>query len=149
MRILFLSLLLFVQTAIYAQLEMHVIGLEHYSGFTNKKTQVKIKTYEDGKLVNNFHAGIEYHGQSSKLHPKKSYDFELRDESGNEIKKALFGMQAGDDFVLNSLAYDGSYIRNTLVFECWKKWAIGHPIIVISIYILMENTKDCICYVRK
>ncbi len=127
MRIFLLSLLLFVQTAIYAQLEMHVFGLEQYSDFMNKKTQVKIKTYENGKLINNLHAGIEYHGQSSKLHPKKNYDFELRDEAGNEIKKALFGMQAGDDFILNSLAYDGSYIRNALVFECWEKMGYWSP----------------------
>ncbi|NOQ72283.1 MAG: hypothetical protein GQ574_09795 [Crocinitomix sp.] len=98
-----------------------------YGPFSKKKGTVQFQTFENGEFLNQFNAGIEYHGQSSRRHPKKNFDFEIRDQAGEAIKTAIFGMKPGDDFVLNSMAFDGSYIRNALIFECWKKMGYWSP----------------------
>ncbi|MFT5821171.1 MAG: hypothetical protein ACI8ZM_002420, partial [Crocinitomix sp.] len=102
-------------------------GLGLYTSFINKKETVQIQTFENGEFLNQFIAGIEHHGQSSRRHPKKNFDFEIRNEEGEAIKTAIFGMKPGDDFVINSLAFDGSYIRNALIFESWKKMGYWSP----------------------
>ncbi len=71
--------------------------------------------------------GIELQGKSSRLHPKKNYEFEFRTNDNSETNKSIFGMEPGDDYVLISMAYDGSYMRNALVFELWRQLGYWSP----------------------
>ncbi len=74
-----------------------------------------------------FHAGrieIEQRGESSADFPKKSYDFELQDEDGNDTSIAICGLPKENDWILQGPYADKSQIRNAFMYELGRK--TGH-----------------------
>ncbi|MGD2033893.1 MAG: CotH kinase family protein [Bacteroidales bacterium] len=59
---------------------------------------------------------IEVRGESSASFPKRSYDFDLRDEFGNDTNVALLGMPRESDWVLFGPWADKSQFRNPLIY---------------------------------
>jgi len=95
--------------------------------------------------------GIETRGQSSQQFPKKSYAFETRDATGENLDVALLGMPSDNDWVLYAPYSDKSMLRNEVSF------ATGHAMgnycsrqiyceVVVNndykgVYVLMEKIK--------
>jgi hypothetical protein len=65
--------------------------------------------------------GIEIRGQSSMMFPKKSYAFETRDETGENLNVSLLGMPPENDWALYAPYTDKSMLRNIVSFELGRK----------------------------
>lgn len=65
----------------------------------------------------------EFHirGISSRSYFKDSYKLNLLDKEENKNKISLLGMRKDDDWILRSLAGDGSKIREKLATDLWNK----------------------------
>jgi hypothetical protein len=102
---------------------------------------------------NNFEGqiGIEIRGQSSQMFPKKSYGFEIRNASGDDLDVSLLGMPEESDWVLYAPYSDKSMLRNFITFYMGSKldqycsrMAYCEVILneeYIGVYILMEKIK--------
>lgn len=61
--------------------------------------------------------GIEMRGQSSQyFYPKKSYSFETRDASGENLNVSILGMPEENDWILYAPYGDKSMLRNVVTF---------------------------------
>jgi hypothetical protein len=60
---------------------------------------------------------IEVRGSSSSLLDKKQYAFTPYDELGEKINVSLLDMPKENDWILNGLAYDASYIRDFISYK--------------------------------
>jgi hypothetical protein len=71
--------------------------------------------------------GIKLRGRSSSGFPKKSYGFELFDESGQEADVEVLGMPAGSDWALvGCYDFDRAFMRNAWIYEMSRqagRWA--------------------------
>lgn len=65
----------------------------------------------DGKV------GIEIHGSSSQMFPKKTYSMELWDDAGNKLDLPIMGLGAGSDWILDASYHDKSLLRNALTYK--------------------------------
>lgn len=61
-------------------------------------------------------AGIEIHGQSSQMFPKKSYGIELRNAGGDELEISLLGMPGESDWILYAPYSDKTMLRNAVTY---------------------------------
>jgi hypothetical protein len=61
--------------------------------------------------------GIEIRGQSTQMFPKKSYAFETRDNTGENLDVSLLGMPAENDWILYAPYTDKSMLRNVVTFD--------------------------------
>lgn len=61
--------------------------------------------------------GIEIRGQSTQMFPKKSYAFETRDNSGENLNVSLLGMPQENDWILYAPYTDKSMLRNVVTFD--------------------------------
>lgn len=68
--------------------------------------------------------GIELRGNSSQGMPKKSYNFETRDEEGEDEEVALMQLPKGSDFALAANFSDKTLMRNALAYETFRQ--LGH-----------------------
>ncbi|MFN0175631.1 MAG: CotH kinase family protein [Saprospiraceae bacterium] len=68
--------------------------------------------------------GIELRGNSSQWMPKKSYNFETRDDVGEDKDVELLRLPAGSDFVLAANFSDKTLMRNALAYETFRQ--LGH-----------------------
>ncbi|MEP0368360.1 MAG: CotH kinase family protein [Cyclobacteriaceae bacterium] len=65
---------------------------------------------------------IEFRGSSSQELPKKPYGFTTYDETNSEKENAeLLGMPKENDWILNSLAFDPSLIRDYITYNLSRK----------------------------
>ncbi len=96
--------------------------------------------------------GIEYRGQSSQYYfPKKSYGFETRDETGENLNVRLLDMPKENDWILYAPYSDKSLMRNVLSFEMAKSLDVyssrtAYCQLYVNnqyegIYVLMEKIK--------
>lgn len=94
--------------------------------------------------------GIELRGQSSQaLFPMKSFDIELRDTLGMELKRSLLGMPAESDWILYAPYTDKTLMRNFLAYTLTAqmgRWASRCRYVEVivnnvyqGIYVLMEK----------
>jgi hypothetical protein len=60
---------------------------------------------------------IEVRGSSSALLDKKQYAFTPYDEIGDKVNVSLLDMPKENDWILNGLAYDASYIRDYISYK--------------------------------
>jgi len=61
--------------------------------------------------------GIETRGHSTQMFPKKSYGFETRDISGEDVNVSILGMPAESDWILYAPYTDKSMLRNFVTFD--------------------------------
>ena len=96
--------------------------------------------------------GIELRGSSSQMFNKKPYGFETRqDDNVTNNNVSLLGMPAENDWILNSLAYDQTGIRDVLSYELSNRLGqyasrSAYCEVVINgnykgLYVLMEKIK--------
>jgi len=116
-----------------------------------------IRNYEtdqnnDEYLNYNGRIGIEKRGSSSQLLDKKPYGLTtLKADNVSNNNVSLLGMPKENDWVLNSLAYDASLIRDFLSYEIYKNTgnyaarAVYCEVIINGdykgLYLLMEKLK--------
>ncbi len=60
---------------------------------------------------------IEFRGSSSSLLDKKQYAFTPYDSAGEKINKGFLDMPKENDWILNGLAYDPSYVRDFISYR--------------------------------
>jgi len=72
-------------------------------------------------------AGIELRGQSTQMFPKKSYGFETREISGQDLKVSLMGMPEESDWVLYAPYSDKSMLRNAVTYHLGRKMGRWQP----------------------
>ncbi len=99
----------------------------------------------------NDHIGIEIRGNSSTMFQKKSYGFELWDNTGVEITEPLLGMPSESDWVLSASYSDKSLLNNPLTFDLGQRmgryaprWCHVEVILngaYLGVYALMEKIK--------
>jgi hypothetical protein len=104
-----------------------------------------------GYLNYNGHIGIELRGSSSQTLPKKPYGFTTNTTVAPDNNVSLLGMPEENDWVLNSISFDASLIRNYLSYDLSR--SIGNYAargvyceVIINgdykgLYILMEKIK--------
>lgn len=95
--------------------------------------------------------GIELHGETTLELPKKSYDFEFRDDQGDDRERALLGLPAGSDWTLKGCGRDETCLRDALVFALTRdsgRYAPRTRFIELylnaeyrGIYVLMEKVR--------
>ncbi|MBC7776490.1 MAG: CotH kinase family protein, partial [Phycisphaerae bacterium] len=68
--------------------------------------------------------GIELRGNSSQGMPKKSYNFETRNDAGEDKELKLLQLPKGSDFVLSANFSDKTLMRNALAYETFRQ--LGH-----------------------
>lgn len=68
--------------------------------------------------------GIELRGNSSQGMPKKSYNLETRDSTGEDDGVKLMRLPKGSDFVLSANFSDKTLMRNALAYETFRQF--GH-----------------------
>ena len=61
--------------------------------------------------------GIEIRGSSSQMFPKKQYNFETRDNFGNNNEVTFFNMAYDNDWVLYAPYSDKSLLRNMMAYQ--------------------------------
>lgn len=83
-------------------------------------------TNSGSDAFNNFigNIAIEIRGSSSQSFPKKSYGFELQDDSGEGINSTLLDMPSEEDWILYAPYSDKTLIRNVLTFTLGA--SLGH-----------------------
>ena len=100
----------------------------------------------DGKV------GIEIRGNSTRFFAeKKSYNFETRDDSGENLNVSILGLPSENDWVLRASYFDHTFIRNPLAGYMSRHtgyWApkTKHVEVMLNgeyqgIYILIEDIK--------
>jgi subtilisin-like proprotein convertase family protein len=97
------------------------------------------------------HIGIEIRGNSSTMFQKKSYGFELWDNTGDEITEPLLGMPSESDWILSASYSDKSLLNNPLTFDLaqrmgryaprWRHVEVLLNGAYIGVYALMEKIK--------
>jgi hypothetical protein len=90
--------------------------INHGSGIMNQSTDT---TYEYNGFI-----GIEIRGHFSTTFPQKSYGFETRDSSGNNLNVSLLGMPKENDWILIPNYNDKSFARNVISFDLFRN--MGH-----------------------
>lgn len=60
---------------------------------------------------------VEWQGFTGPFYPKKNYDFDLVDNSGNEIDTSLLDLPAENDWILKAEYLDNSLLNNTVAYE--------------------------------
>jgi len=89
-----------------------------------KKQLATIQINKKNRNVHSGYCGIEYHGNSTLLVAKNSYEIELRTSTGTETPSSILGMPIEEDFILLANYFDRSFMRNVLAFKLWEK--LGH-----------------------
>jgi hypothetical protein len=102
---------------------------------------------------NNFDGaiGIETRGKSTQMFPKKAYNVETRDSTGQNLDIPLLGMPAENDWILYAPYSDKSMLRNAVTFDLSRKLGDYHSRtrfceVVLNgdykgVYLLMEKIK--------
>ena len=85
----------------------------------------KLNYFDNTGNVYDGYIGIEIHGQSSQMFPKKSYGIELRDANGVEQNVSLLGLPAENDFILYAPYSDKTLIRNALTYYLGRRFEGG------------------------
>ena len=71
------------------------------------------------------HIGIELRGSTSQNHSKKPYGFETREEDGVTNRNvSLLGLPAENDWVLNPMNDEPSFVRDALSYQLYSE--MGH-----------------------
>jgi hypothetical protein len=101
------------------------------------KIMATIKVIDNGPgMINNLYqaatgyegpVGIELHGQSSLMFPKKSFGVEIWNEAGLDSAASLLGMPEGEDWVLYAPYSDKSMLRNALTYYFGAKMGRWQP----------------------
>lgn len=95
--------------------------------------------------------GIEIRGNSTARYPKKPYNFETRNNLGENLNVSLLGMPEENDWILRASYFDHTFARNPLADHMSRqtgRWAsrTRHVEVIVNgeymgIYILMEQLK--------
>ncbi len=96
--------------------------------------------------------GIEFRGSSSQALPKKPYGFTtLKDDNVSNNNVSIFDMPKENDWILNSLAFDPSLIRDFISYELYGKLGNYSPRgtfcevvingVYMGLYVFMEKIK--------
>lgn len=75
----------------------------------------------EGKIL------TEWQGFSGPTYPKKNYDFDLIDASGNKIDTSLLGMAPENDWIFKAEYLDHSLIKNTITYEFARRMGLYAP----------------------
>lgn len=94
---------------------------------------------------------IEIRGSSSQMFPKKNYQLETQDTTGNSINVSLLGMPAENDWILYAPYTDKTFLRDVLAYKLgndqghWAPRTRFCELILngenMGIYVLMEKIK--------
>ena len=73
-------------------------------------------------------AYVKYHtkGATTSVFEKKSYSIHLKDNNGESQKLPLLGMRKDDDWKLNSLVTDPTYLREMTAAQLWEEFAASN-----------------------
>jgi len=71
--------------------------------------------------------GIEIHGQSSQMFPKKNFGVEIRTKAGADTNVRLLGMPAESDWILSAPYSDKSMMRNAITYQLGREMGAWQP----------------------
>ena len=72
-------------------------------------------------------SNLEWHerGFSSSSLPMPPLKLNLKEKSGNQNNLELFGFESDDDYLLNPMGFDDTYVREKLAMDLWNEMADG------------------------
>jgi len=70
---------------------------------------------------------MEWQGFSGPSYPKKNYDFDLIDGSGQKVDTSLMGMPAENDWIFKAEYLDNSLLVNTITYEFARRMDVYAP----------------------
>ena len=82
------------------------------------KVNATMQIVSHDSLLFDGNIGIEIRGAVSQMfYRKKSYGFEIRDETGKGLKKSLLGLPENEDWVLHGPYGDKTLLRNVVAYQ--------------------------------
>ena len=83
-----------------------------------------------GSATNSYHtetSSVEWHmrGNSTRIYPKRSWKVNLHDEYGQNRNLNLLGLGSDDDWILNPMCMDDTFLKEKLAQEIWNELAKG------------------------
>lgn len=69
------------------------------------------------------HAEWHMRGNSTRIYPKLAWKVNLRDENGENKNLNLLGLGSDDDWILNPLSMDDTFLKEKLAQELWNQQA--------------------------
>ena len=76
--------------------------------------------YESTELIHNYNCTYEQRGNSSALSNKKSYKLDIYDKRNKNVSVSFLGMNEKDNWVLNPIYFDNSYMREKISYDIWN-----------------------------
>lgn len=116
------------------------------------KVNASLRVEDQEEVLFNGNIAIEFRGATSQqIFPKKSYGFESRDASNEDLDVAFFDMPMEEDWILNGPYSDKTFIRNVIIYD-WARdlgqYASRTELVELTIndeyqgiYVLMEKLK--------
>lgn len=68
-------------------------------------------------------AAFRHRGNFAQYFPKKSYAVKLRDEKGESVDRAYFGLRSDNNWILDAMAADMTCMRNRVATDLWNEFA--------------------------
>ena len=83
-----------------------------------------------GSATNSYHtetSSVEWRmrGNSTRIYPKRSWKVNLHDEYGQNRNLNLLGLGSDDDWILNPMCMDDTFLKEKLAQEIWNELAKG------------------------
>jgi len=85
------------------------------------KSVMQLFNCEGSNYIKNYYINYNIRGASARLVDKKSYKINLVNSNGNKEKDSLLGMRDDNDWILNPIYFDNSYIREKIGYDIWNK----------------------------
>lgn len=104
------------------------VDLTTDKGFYHEDGVTGIATFYDTDFAKSGGIGLPYsghvYGNESQLFPKKSFEINLKNDS-EKNSDGIFGLRAGNDWILQSLYNDDTKIRDKLSMQIWETYGAG------------------------
>lgn len=96
-----------------------VIKISKKDKFDNYDKLSLYDSNESRTIVNDYNINYNLRGGTSLLSEKKSYKVNLFDKDDKKLKVSLLNMSEDDDWILNPIWLDDSYMREKIAYDLW------------------------------
>ncbi len=117
----------------YVQDQLYRIQVRAQETLGDDKKPVEVTiTDASGKSIHELKGEMKFRGSSSRNFPKKPYSLSLVDDSGEDQKIGLLGMDEASSFALNAAYNDRSLVRDILTYDLFNQSGHYAPRVRIS-----------------
>ena len=114
---------LVITTLPVIRMEGVVIGLNEKSREIYQGTFLLFDNTGAVEVVTSANAQWHRRGETSAVRPKPPWKITLKDEEGENTNRNLLGMGSDDDWILSSMIFDDTKLREKIVVDLWNDYA--------------------------